>query len=381
MTKKPLCILTAAACLFTSIGMFGSTVSAEDATTAVTAEQTVYSGSCGENITWTYDIATQTMTFSGTGDFTTQGIYNGTGAAVWMNGSVMDADLYQPTTVIFEEGLTSYFVESSLYGILKNDWPHVSVYLPQSATSDKGYNGKTFSIYSEPHLTVYGWDGTWMDYKYGPLPSEDDPEAATSFYVSRGMSDNPTMPYTGTDENGISWDFDGETRTLTLSGSGQLRGDSKTIALFPEDCDIVLDETFQNQAITKLEDANQFLALGEKHRIFIHCNSPMDEWYDTFCDYMTGLYAKYKSDITVGVGFGNVRFLDMIGDVNQDGCIDLEDAVLLSQKIQTNEIQEGDELYTFANCYTDSVVDSKDVVTLLQFLVDIVPSLPVAPEA
>ncbi len=66
----------------------------------------------------------------------------------------------------------------------------------------------------------------------------------------------------------------------------------------------------------------------------------------------------------------------IVGDVNLDGLVDMSDAVLL-QKIIMGQVHVNDAQQQNKDCYADGVLDNRDVVVLLQFLVHLFPSLPV----
>lgn len=66
----------------------------------------------------------------------------------------------------------------------------------------------------------------------------------------------------------------------------------------------------------------------------------------------------------------------IVGDVNLDGLVDMSDAVLL-QKIIMGQVRVNDAQQQNKDCYADGVLDNRDVVVLLQFLVHLFPSLPV----
>ena len=66
----------------------------------------------------------------------------------------------------------------------------------------------------------------------------------------------------------------------------------------------------------------------------------------------------------------------IVGDVNLDDLVDMSDAVLL-QKIIMGQVHVNDAQQQNKDCYADGVLDNRDVVVLLQFLVHLFPSLPV----
>lgn len=81
-------------------------VFAEEAIAATDAEQTVYTGTCGaegDNITWTYDATTQTMTFSGTGSMGLERYAITTDLMPWRQGDV--ASVYNAKNVCLKREL------------------------------------------------------------------------------------------------------------------------------------------------------------------------------------------------------------------------------------------------------------------------------------
>ena len=65
----------------------------------------------------------------------------------------------------------------------------------------------------------------------------------------------------------------------------------------------------------------------------------------------------------------------LYGDINLDGKIELADAVLLN-KATADVIVLNDTARTNADCVADGEVNGRDAIALLQFLVQIVDTLP-----
>ncbi len=63
------------------------------------------------------------------------------------------------------------------------------------------------------------------------------------------------------------------------------------------------------------------------------------------------------------------------GDVNGDGTIDVSD-VVLTVKIMMNEVDYTSEQYAAADCDCSGKVEQNDAIILMQFLTNIIPSLP-----
>ena len=86
------------------------------------------SGKIGDNTTWTYDLATKTLTLSGTGNIYNQ--YNVTPSKIDYDYRFMYSE-DEIENFVFENGLTNTGGEGAVYGNLKDK----SIILPQSITS------------------------------------------------------------------------------------------------------------------------------------------------------------------------------------------------------------------------------------------------------
>lgn len=67
---KKLVAVVIAATMITSVSQVSLTAFAAEAKSSVAADETAYNGTCGENLTYAFDQATGTLTISGTGDMT-----------------------------------------------------------------------------------------------------------------------------------------------------------------------------------------------------------------------------------------------------------------------------------------------------------------------
>ena len=107
MRKKSWISLTAflAAILMLNSAAAVMPVYAEEAVvaTAITQETETYSGTCGENATWTYDKSTKTLTISGTGSVET---YVQSGVAI-KTPQWLAIEGYMAKHVVINEGITS----------------------------------------------------------------------------------------------------------------------------------------------------------------------------------------------------------------------------------------------------------------------------------
>lgn len=65
----------------------------------------------------------------------------------------------------------------------------------------------------------------------------------------------------------------------------------------------------------------------------------------------------------------------LIGDVNQDGRVDIADAVLLN-KACASAVSLDSTAQKNADCNGDDEIGANDAIVLMQFLVHIITSLP-----
>lgn len=75
---------------------------------------------------------------------------------------------------------------------------------------------------------------------------------------------------------------------------------------------------------------------------------------------------------------GGLSIYTRIGDVNMDKEISLADVVLM-QQMMLGQVTANDMQLLQADCYQDGIVDQKDVLTLLRFLMHLVTRIPVIP--
>ena len=66
----------------------------------------------------------------------------------------------------------------------------------------------------------------------------------------------------------------------------------------------------------------------------------------------------------------------MYGDVNLDGDVDIADAVLLNKAI-AGAVMLNEQAKKNADCHADGAIETNDSISLLQFLVRTIDTLPV----
>lgn len=71
--------------------------------------------------------------------------------------------------------------------------------------------------------------------------------------------------------------------------------------------------------------------------------------------------------------------VSLYGDANLDGRVDITDAVLMN-KAAAGQVELSAQARANADCMADNVLSSDDALSLLQFLVHIISSLPVTPQ-
>ena len=69
----------------------------------------------------------------------------------------------------------------------------------------------------------------------------------------------------------------------------------------------------------------------------------------------------------------------LYGDVNLDGKVDITDAVLLNKKA-AGQVDLNAQAAANADCMFNGEINGDDATTLLQFLVQLISSLPVNPQ-
>ena len=76
---------------------------------------------------------------------------------------------------------------------------------------------------------------------------------------------------------------------------------------------------------------------------------------------------------------GAVEAATLYGDINLDGRVDITDAVLLNKKA-AGQVDLNAQATANADCMFNGEINGDDATTLLQFLVQLINSLPVNPQ-
>lgn len=356
-----------------------------------------YSGSCGDNVTWTYDVATATMTFSGTGeiqDFRTTEA-DGNASPSWMDG--YDAvPNYQPKHIVIEEGITGIGVYSrwNLFGehVPSNESERCTVTIPESL---KNCNLFDYAINPNDYLT---FRVKQQSVAYFQLMNAMDSYPDNHWiYESTGLAKDVVASEDGmtegSSEKGLNWKFDGEKRVLYLSGTdvpakeGSALRDIQDLVSVAKA--IVIDKDFVPPLGTDLTTwTNYYLKpIGNRdiyHNVYLYRGSLFDQHYLA----AKALYKEYEGltdeeEERYGIfnqGYYYIGESDTCGDVNLDGTVDILDAIYFG-KYLAGVVQLSDAQVAATDCNGNGVTgEEADLTVLMKFLVGSVTDLPYTEE-
>ena len=361
--------------------------------TGFAVEQTIYTGTCGaegDNITWTYDVDTQTMTFSGTGAMKTYIQDHGKiEYPEWACGSL--GDIYDAKEVIFEEGITDvkaidrYFFKGN--GAV--DGSEFTITVPESVTSMN-------LSYMPTGVKLRGKYGSWFYYHVDP----------NNFYGT-GVAEKEYIPSSGESETGFKWNFDYVTRILTIDGTDAIGEDgyytcSEISPIYSKYAKaIVIGKDFIVPVDEERDKdywyGNGDIPGGNYIYTWVVCN-PKQYWEEepevgkiycytdsNFANVYESLKAYYDAELLNGPTMPHIHNDRVIhidnpdetftGDLNMDGKVDLLDAIRLN-KYTANIVQLTDIQKTAADCDGDGNVTDADVTTLMEYLMLKIPTLP-----
>lgn len=140
----------------------------------------------------------------------------------------------------------------------------------------------------------------------------------------------------------------------------------------PAHCAAMLGEHYQyiGVGVSYLEeDPNYFFTYWEM--VLISSETPLEGAWIPGTE-------KTTTSTTTETQPQDTLFVTKMGDVNMDQEVSLADAVLM-QQILLGQIEAEPKQILQADCYQDGVLDHKDVVTLMQFFMHLVPRIPVVP--
>lgn len=359
-----------------------------------------YSGNCGveggDNVTWTYDVATATMTFSGTGEM--QGLYDvGTEKYTlpsWLYGYGAVPN-YHPKHIIIEEGITRIVADRwYLFGhdIPSSESERCTVTIPESL---KNTNLFDYAINPNDYLT---FRVKQQSVAYFQLMNAMDLHPDNHWiYESTGLAKDVVASEDGmtegSSEKGLNWKFDGEKRVLYLSGTdvpakeGSALRDIQDLVSVAKA--IVIDKDFVPPLGTDLTTwtnyyLKTFYGLEIYHNVYLYRGSLFDQHYLA----AKALYKEYEGltdeeEERYGIfnqGYYYIGESDTCGDVNLDGTVDILDAIYFG-KYLAGVVQLSDAQVAATDCNGNGVTgEEADLTVLMKFLVGSVTDLPYTEE-
>ena len=362
-------VLTLAFAQVTPVSAF-----AEEAIAATDAEQTIYTGTCGaegDNITWTYDTTTQTMTFSGTGSMGLERYAITTDLMPWRQGDV--ASVYNAKNVVFEEGITDlgYLSDNTVFGA---DVDEYTLTVPDSAE-------KWDWIYRTIRKTMsYAQYGSRFYYSL-MHQLKDGGFSIGEHFTSTGTSENPIVPAQGTAKNGMTWDYSYDTLTLTIGGTDTIPSalwddeegiDSIAYAATTIiiDRDFIAPDDVKTGRLEKYQYINELLNI-EDVDIYCYKDSAFGKLYEERTAY-------YDEEFPPFTMYDKIHYIENAncGDMNTDGVVDLLDAIYFG-KYLAGLIQPSDVQLAATDCNGNGVTgEEADLSVLMKFLVGSITDLP-----
>ena len=357
-----------------------------------------YSGNCGveggDNVTWTYDVATATMTFSGTGEM--QGLYDvGTEKYTlpsWLYGYGAVPN-YQPKHIIIEEGITRIVADRWYLfdNIPSSESERCTVTIPESL---KNTNLFDYAINPNDYLT---FRVKQQSVAYFQLMNAMDLHPDNHWiYESTGLAKDVVASEDGmtegSSEKGLNWKFDGEKRVLYLSGTDVSGWDSALNDiqdLVSVAKAIVIDKDFVPPLGTDLTTWTDYYLKSTSnreiyHNVYLYRGSLFDQHYLA----AKALYKEYEGltdeeEERYGIfnqGYYYIGESDTCGDVNLDGTVDLVDAIYFG-KYLAGLVQMSDAQLAATDCNGNGVTgEEADLGVLMRFLIGGITDLPYTEE-
>ena len=360
-----------------------------------------YSGNCGveggDNVTWTYDVATATITFSGTGEM--QDFRNSeTGAYThpsWLYGDGAVPN-YQPKHIVIEEGITSVKLYSRWdlfgYNVPSSESERCTITIPESL---KNTNLFSYAVDPSDYVT---FQVKQQSVFYFQLMNQMDSHPDNHWiYESTGLAKDVVVSEDGmtegSSEKGLHWKFDGEKRVLYLSGTdvpgnqGSALSEIKDLVSVAKA--IVIDKDFVPPLGTDLTTwtnyyLKTFYGLEIYHNVYLYRGSLFDQHYLA----AKALYKEYEhltdeEEERYGIfnqGYYYIGESDTCGDVNLDGTVDLVDAIYFG-KYLAGLVQMSDAQLAATDCNGNSVTgEEADLGVLMRFLIGGITDLPYTEE-
>lgn len=331
-----------------------------------TQENTIYTGKIGVDyaITWTYNPATETVTFSGTGSL--------------MNDEYDTNNLTQYVTIIpsgssikhlvFEEGIED-------------------IGLISCPLFDSGYyyHPSDYTVTLPEHVGKYLVGTCTVRGLYGSQVYYDVARDKTIKFEATGVAKEPLYETSGTCKEGATWKYDYATRIITISGPGYGSGGWKmpleTIYGYKLDPNLTFPEEKEEEGWNKWVFQNWFTTA--KSLVYCYKDSQFAKEYEICCDLLDKKIENAEDEqervfyTRIRKSF-NASYLDdgsLCGDINMDGFINLTDAVLLGKAVN-DSITVTDAQKVQMDCNGDGDISADDMLSLLRFLTHKIDTLP-----
>lgn len=372
-------VISLASLQLSSISTFAGEAPAEE-------KSVICTGTCGaegDNIIWTYDVATQTMTFSGTGkmeSFVENHDYANRKMPDWLyTVPEQTGQYYEAKNIVFEEGITEVgCVIREMFSL--HEESGFTMTIPESMI-DIDFKFFFGSGVNKNEITFYGKYGSWFYYCSGLE------------MIPTGIAESPYYPPSGETENGTSWEFDYETAILQLDGNGTLNDTDAFSGPLGKASKIYIGKDLQ------VEPSTVITAPEVDHTLYY--NFTVYLWTFVFPDGMEKRYtiytnkesnfAKAYEECIEGLTYNfvtkgaleplvSVKYVESpmdisCGDVNQDGKVDLLDAIFLN-KYTSKQVTFTEAQTVAADCNRDGDITDLDVTALLDFILLLIPALP-----
>lgn len=332
-------------------------------------ESAVTSGTCGiaNRTTWTFENETLTLSTVGSDgmDFPERDDDVSSDDLPWAmwNDQIKTIDLCKADLTVYD----SFF----------EDFKNVETVRVSSKSLDTQWGGypnrktsyddmiENADVIFAPRYSYTEWLVHWDD---------------TKTYIPNGTATAPFYTESGQIEDSVSWYCDTLNRTLHIYSNyetGIVSNDAvNQIVKLSKSYDTIYFESKQLRIspsnLMVLLDADAYA--GEKTDKMLYLYSSLFEGESPYFG------VSWMDDLSiidctyVLLDDENTDFI--CGDITRDGRVDTCDAVRLSQMIARDQLTITPDLLHIADCNGDQIIDSNDVLLLLQFLVHIVDSLP-----
>ncbi len=327
-------------------------------------ESATFIGTCGaegDNITWSYDVETKTLTFSGTGAMASYYTDNVNGHSVWQSPPWLKTGC-SVCHVVYEQGITDidYVLSDFFEYAYDEEFPRNqrTITIPESVERWKGSLPSDFIIRSPYGSAIY--------YAFNHR----------SNFIADGVANNPQYKTAGTSVLAGSWNFDYVTGVLTIQGVGFVGRDE--VPDYPiQSIVIASNVTIPENPVDIKSDYNIYVlnwlstyTQGEsKKAIYYTKGSDFEKYYKQMPDSILEKTANY----VIGIDENKE---ELCGDINLDGEISLIDVIFLNKTIAGSITSFSTIQQKNADANADGIINNNDSILLLRYLMRLETTLP-----